>query len=142
MAEINPGDKVRVHVVGTMQDGTTFLTSRDAAPVELTVGDGAINPGIDAALMEMSLGETRRITVPSDAAYGARDRDRIKKIPRSELPAELSVTPGMQLELQDPSGRVIETLVVKVTDDEIFCDFNHPLAGEDLTFEIELVGKA
>ena len=136
MTEVKTGDTVRIHYTGTLEDGSTFDSSAGRDPLEFQVGSGQIIPGLDKAMPGMSVGEKKTVAVPADEAYGQPNPE---AVPRGEIPADIPLDPGTQLQVQTPNGQVMPVTVVDVTDAEVTLDANHPLAGQDLTFAIELV---
>jgi peptidylprolyl isomerase len=139
MTQVKAGDTVRIHYTGTLSDGQTFDSSEGRDPLEFTVGSGQIIPGLDAAIPGMSVGEKKIVEVPADDAYGQADPSARQAVPRAEIPAEIPLDLGTQLQVQTPQGQVMPVTVVEVTDEQVVLDANHPLAGRDLTFAIELV---
>ncbi len=133
------GDTVRVHYTGTLEDGTEFDSSRDRDPIEFVLGAGQVIPGFENAVTGMEPGETKTFTIPADEAYGPHRPELVHRIPRAQVPAEVTLAPGARLEARDQGGRRVVLTVVEVTDEEAVLDANHPLAGKDLTFQIELV---
>lgn len=132
------GDTVRVHYTGTLADGEVFDSSRGRDPLEFTVGSGQVIAGFDEAVSGMSVGEERRVTIPSDRAYGSRREDLTVAVERSELPDGVEPAVGQQLEMREGSRRMV-VRVAEITDEQVVLDANHPLAGQDLTFDLELV---
>ncbi len=141
MTAVKAGDTVRIHYTGTLADGTTFDSSEGRDPLEFTVGSGQIIPGLDAALPGMEVGEQKKVEVAPDAAYGQKDPEAVQPVPRTDIPDHIPLDIGTQLQVQDGSGRVAQVQVAEVTDETVVLDMNHPLAGENLTFDIELVEK-
>ncbi|PKQ13014.1 MAG: peptidylprolyl isomerase [Alphaproteobacteria bacterium HGW-Alphaproteobacteria-1] len=142
MTQVKAGDTVRIHYTGTLSDGQTFDSSEGRDPLEFTVGSGQIIPGLDAAIPGMSVGDKKIVEVPADDAYGAADPSARQAVPRADIPAEIPLDLGTQLQVQTPQGQVMPVTVVEVTDEQVVLDANHPLAGRDLTFAIELVAIA
>jgi FKBP-type peptidyl-prolyl cis-trans isomerase 2 len=142
MTQVKPGDTVRIHYTGTLSDGSTFDSSEGRDPLEFVVGSGQIIPGLDDALPGMAVGEKKVVDVPADQAYGQPDPNARQAVPRAEIPAEIPLDLGTQLQVQTPQGQVMPVTVVEVTETEVTLDANHPLAGRDLTFAIELVAIA
>lgn len=138
MAAIN-GDTVQVHYTGTLNDGSVFDSSVEGAPIEFTIGGGAVLPDFERAVLGMQVGESKIFTILADDAYGAHDPRLAQDVPRSELPPELELFLGMQITASGGDGREIPLVVTGLTDELARLDANHPLAGEDLTFAIELV---
>ena len=142
MTQVKPGDTVRIHYTGTLADGSTFDSSEGRDPLEFTVGSGQIIPGLDKAMPGMEVGEKKVVEVPCDEAYGQPDPNARQAVPRAEIPAEIPLDIGTQLQVQTPQGQVMPVTVAEVTETEVTLDANHPLAGRDLTFAIELVAIA
>jgi peptidylprolyl isomerase len=139
MAEAKDGDTVRVHYTGKLDDGTVFDSSAGSDPLEFTLGEGGVIPGFEDAVRGMSPGETRTTTIPADEAYGQREDGAVFQVSRAQMPPDVEPAVGQQIGLQHPSGGMIPAVVTEVTGDAVTIDANHPLAGEDLTFEISLV---
>jgi FKBP-type peptidyl-prolyl cis-trans isomerase 2 len=134
------GDTVKIHYTGKLSDGTIFDTSRARQPIQFTLGKGAVIAGFEQAVLGMAVGERKTATIPVDQAYGRRRDDMIVTLQRSTLPQELIPQVGQRLELEQENNRSILVTVTEVTDATMTVDGNHPLAGKDLTFELELVG--
>ena len=139
MTQVKPGDTVRSHYTGTLADGSTFDSSAGRDPLEFTVGSGQIIPGLDIALPGMAVGDKKVVEVPCAQAYGEADPNARQAVPRAEIPADIPLDLGTQLQVQTPTGQVMQVVVAEVTDTEVTLDANHPLAGRDLTFAIELM---
>lgn len=139
MTQVKTGDTVRIHYTGTLQDGSTFDTSDGREPLEFEVGSGQIIPGLDNAIPGMEVGEKKQVEVPADQAYGQPDPSAKQAVPRAEIPADIPLDLGTQLQVQTPNGQVMPVTVIDVNEAEVTLDANHPLAGKDLTFNIELV---
>lgn len=139
MSEAKTGDTVRIHYTGTLEDGSTFDSSAGRDPLEFKLGTGQVIPGFDKAVTSMKVGEDKTVTIPADEAYGAHDPNGSQSFPRDKVPDEIPLEIGTQLQLSGPEGQPIMVTVAKVTDDAVILDANHPLAGKDLTFKIELV---
>ena len=133
------GDTVKVHYTGKLADGTVFDTSAGSEPLEFTLGQGKVITGFEEAVLGMQVGESKTVIIPVDEAYGPRRDDMILEVSRDELPDDLEPEVGMQLQSSQPDGSVIIFTITEVSDTTIKVDGNHPLAGQDLTFVIELV---
>lgn len=139
MAEVKTGDTVRIHYTGTLTDGTVFDSSNGRDPLEFVVGSGQIIGGLDKALPGMQVGEKKSVPVPCLEAYGESNPEARQSIPRSEIPPHFPLDLGSQLQVQTQTGQTMVVVVAEVTDTEVTLDANHPLAGKDLVFDIELV---
>jgi len=139
MTQVKPGDTVRIHYTGTLQDGSTFDSSDGRDPLEFEVGSGHVISGLDVALPGMTVGDKKTVNVPCQEAYGPIDPDMRQVIARSSIPPDISLEVGLRLQMQAPDGQALPVVVAELTDDEVTLDANHPLAGYDLTFAIELV---
>lgn len=139
MTQVKPGDTVRIHYTGTLDDGTRFDSSEGRDPLEFTVGSGQIIPGLDKALPGMSVGDSKTVEVPCAEAYGEHQSGAVQSVDRAQIPENIEVKPGLQLQVQTPQGQTVPVVVTEVTESEVTLDANHPLAGRDLTFAIELV---
>lgn len=139
MQQVKNGDTVKVHYHGKLTDGTTFDSSEGREPLEFEVGSGSVIPGFDTGVTGMQVGEKKTINIPVDEAYGQKQEDLYMEFPRDKLPAEVTPEVGMQLNMSNGSGQNFPVIIDEVNDDIIILDANHPLAGEDLTFDLELV---
>jgi peptidylprolyl isomerase len=138
MQAANTGDTVRVHYTGKLEDGSVFDTSAGRDPLEFRLGGGEVIPGFEEAITGMAPGDERRVTIPAAEAYGPRREELILVVSRSELPAELEPEVGQQLQMSQ-DGQDFVVTISDVTAQDVVLDANHPLAGEDLTFELQLV---
>ena len=138
-ATAKDGDRVRVHYTGKLEDGQVFDSSRGGEPLEFTVGAGEVIPGFDEAVRGMSVGETKTVEVEPEDAYGPRREGLVATIERerAQFPTEPQVGMNLALPLQD--GSQLEVVVTEVTDESVTIDGNHPLAGEKLIFDVELI---
>ena len=141
MPQAKAGDTVRIHYTGTLKDGTVFDSSEGREPLEFTLGAGEVIPGFDAAVSGMEVGASRTVTIPAAQAYGPRRDDMILAIPRDQVPPHINPEVGEQLQVGQGNDQFLVT-VAEVTEQEVVLDGNHPLAGEDLTFALELVAIA
>lgn len=134
-----PGDTVRVHYTGKLDDGEVFDSSEDREPLEFTVGQGSVIPGFENAVEGMEPGEQKTETIPCEQAYGERRDELVIDVKREQLPSDLKPEVGQRLSVVQKSGQSIPVVVAAVDEDNVRLDANHPLAGEDLTFTIRLV---
>ena len=133
------GDVVEVDYTGTLENGTVFDTSEGRDPLRFTLGEGQMIPGFEQAVLGMKVGESKTVTIPADEAYGPHSDDMVQVIDREELTNIPNPEVGQQLYGSQPGGGTITGTITNVTDTTITVDFNHHLAGKDLTFEIELM---
>jgi len=138
-AQAKTGDTVKVHYTGKLVDGTVFDTSVGGEPLEFTLGQGKVIAGFEQAIIGMKVGESKTITILADQAYGPRRDDMIFEVGRDELPASIDPEVGMQLQMNQGDGGISIVTVTDVSETTVKIDANHPLAGQDLTFDIELV---
>lgn len=139
MSKVKEKDTVRVHYTGKLTDGQVFDSSREREPIEFTLGEGQLIPGFEKGMIGMEVNETKTLNIPMDEAYGARNNELIQEVSKAELPEEIKPEVGMNLMSRTPDGREIPLTVTEVKDEAIVVDANHPLAGKDLEFEVELV---
>ena len=139
MQQVKNGDKVRVHYHGKLTNGETFDSSEGREPLEFEVGAGMVIKGFDDGVTGMSVGEKKTVNIPVDNAYGPRNDEMVIEFPKERLPQDMQLEEGMPLMMSNGSGQQFQVIVVEVKDDIVVLDANHPLAGEDLVFDIELV---
>jgi len=139
MAQAKPGDTVKVHYTGKLEDGTAFDTSIGYDPLQFTIGENQVISGFEDAVVGMNPGESKTVKVPADKAYGPHREEMVVEVSRNQLPADLKPEVGQQLQSRQPSGRTIVVTVMKVSESSVTLDGNHPMAGKDLTFDIQLV---
>lgn len=139
MAKAKKGDVVKVHYSGSLKDGYVFDSSFDKQPIEVKLGVGTVIAGFEEAIIGMEKGDRKKLTIPQEKAYGPYLHENLIEFSKTEIPADISLKVGMKLELKSPKGEMTNVLIKDITEDKITLDANHPLAGKDLTFEIELV---
>lgn len=139
MITAKTNDKVRVHYTGRLHSGEVFDSSLEREPLEFVIGSGQLIPGFDAGVLGMQVHEKKTISIPPDQAYGHRYEDLIQEINREQLPADIDPFEGQVLLANMPDGSSMRLIVTKVNPQSIVVDGNHPLAGEELIFDIELV---
>lgn len=139
MTEVKSGDTVAIHYTGTLIDGSTFDSSDGRDPLEFTVGSGQIIPGLDVALPGMAVGDKKTVKIACQDAYGPVNPEMQQAVPREGIPADIPLEVGTQLQMQTPDGQALPVMVVAVDEATVTLDANHPLAGKDLTFDIELM---
>jgi len=138
-AQAKNGDTVQVNYTGKLADGTVFDSSVGREPLEFKLGAGQMIPGFEKAVLGMKVGEKKTVTIPAEEAYGPYRPELTAEIPRTQLASGVTPQVGQQLQSKRNDGSIVAVVVTKVTDTTISVDGNHPLAGKDLTFEIELV---
>lgn len=139
MTQAKNGDTVKIHYTGKLQDGTVFDSSSDREPLKFSIGSGQVIPGFEEAVTGMTVGEKKTALIPCDKAYGERNPSMVMIVDRKHVPADIDPDVGLRLQVGSPSGELIAVTVIEVNDKNITLDANPPLAGEDLTFELELV---
>ncbi|MEL4308451.1 FKBP-type peptidyl-prolyl cis-trans isomerase [Joostella sp. CR20] len=139
MSQVKENDTVKVHYTGKLTDGQVFDSSLEREPLEFTLGQGQLIPGFENGILNMSVNEKKTINIPSAEAYGEVRQELLQEIPKSELPQDIKPEKGMGLVSRTPDGRDIQLVVAEVKEESIVVDANHPLAGKDLIFDVEVI---
>lgn len=139
MSQAKTGDSVKIHYTGKLENGTEFDSSSGRDPLEFKLGEGTIIPGLEQAIVGMDAGESKSVSIAPEQAYGERHEQLVQEVPKSALPEEIEPSVGMQLQSKTPDGQMMPLTVTAVTEEAITVDGNHPLAGQKLEFDIELV---
>ncbi|MGY8938804.1 MAG: FKBP-type peptidyl-prolyl cis-trans isomerase [Flavobacteriales bacterium] len=139
MSQVKENNTVKVNYTGKLSDGQVFDSSEGKEPIEFTLGQGRLIPGFEKGLIDMELNEKKTITIPKEEAYGEVNKDLIQEVKKSELPQEMAPEVGMGLVSKSPDGQEMNLLVVEVRDETIVIDGNHPLAGKELIFDLEVI---
>jgi len=139
MQQAKSGDKVKVHYHGRLTNGESFDSSAGREPLEFEVGSGMVIKGFDDGVTGMKVGEKKTINIPAEQAYGEKNADMVIEYPRDQFPDHIELKTGEQLVMSNPSGQQFQVRIAEIKDDVVLLDANHPLAGEDLVFDIELV---
>lgn len=139
MAQAKAGDNVKVHYTGKLDDGTVFDSSVEREPLQFSLGSGNVIPGFEEAIVGMAPGESKTTQIPPDRAYGPTREELVITVEKEQIPTDLSVEVGQQLQISQNNGQVIPVIVTDVSDSKVTLDANHPLAGQQLTFDIQLV---
>lgn len=139
MAQAQLGNTVKVNYTGKLDDGTVFDSSVDRDPLQFSLGQGDVIAGFEEAVVGMSPGESKTVTISSNQAYGPYQNELVMVVDQKQMPPELSVEVGQQLQIRQTEGQVIPVMITEIADSKVTLDANHPLAGQDLIFDIELV---
>ena len=139
MQQVKSGDKIKVHYHGRLTNGETFDKSEGREPLEFEVGSGMVIKGFDDGVTGMAVGDKKTINIPADEAYGLKNPDMIIDMPKDRFPQDMELEVGMPLSMSDGQGQQFQVVVAEVKEDVVILDANHPLAGEDLIFDLELV---
>ena len=139
MAQAKPGDRVKVHYAGRLTDGSEFDSSAGNEPLAFSLGSGEVIPGFDQAVCGMQVGERRTVTIPARDAYGETVPELVAEVALADLPEGVELTLGGQLEVTQEDGSVFLVMVTALDAGRATLDANHPLAGKDLVFDLELV---
>ena len=139
MDQVKTGDKVKVHYHGKLTSGETFDSSEGREPLEFEVGSGMVIKGFDDGVTGMSVGEKKTINIPFNEAYGPRNPEMVIEMPKDRFPKDMELEPGMPLMMSDGQGQQFQVTIAQIKDTAVMLDANHPLAGKDLVFDLELV---
>ena len=139
MKKAQKGDKVKVHYTGKFNDGTVFDSSKGRDPLEFTLGRGGLISGFEEAVTGMAKGEAKTVSIQPEKGYGTRREDLVFRVKKEHFPASITPETGAALQMRQPDGGLIEVRISRVEEDFIVLDANHPLAGKELVFEIEVV---
>ena len=139
MIQAKSGDKVKVHYNGTLADGSVFDSSQKKEPIVFVIGEEKLIPGFERALIGMQPGETKDIAIPAKEAYGEKYQDLVTVVAKKAIPEDIELKAGIVLEVTLESGVPVNFAVIDVADDKVTLDANHPLAGKELNFNIELM---
>jgi peptidylprolyl isomerase len=139
MQQVKNGDKVKVHYHGRLTSGETFDSSAGREPLEFEVGSGMVIKGFDDGVTGMKVGEKKTVNIPAEDAYGEKNPEMIIEYPREQFPETIELKEGEALVMSSASGQQFQVRIAGIKDDVVLLDANHPLAGEELIFDIELV---
>ena len=139
MAQVKSGDKVKVHYHGKLTNGETFDSSEGREPLEFEVGSGVVIKGFDDGVTGMNVGDKKTINIPFDEAYGPRNPDMVIEMPKEKFPKDMDLVVGLPLGMSDQQGQQFQVIIVEIKENSVMLDANHPLAGMDLIFDLELV---
>ena len=139
MAQAKTGDTVKIHFTGKLEDGTVFGSTTNRGPLEFKLGEGEIIPGVDSAVEGMNVGESKTVKVPPEQAYGQHQAELVAEVSRDQFPKDVEPKIGQKFEVPQQEGQPMAVRVVDVSESTVTLDANHPLAGRDLTFDLELM---
>lgn len=139
MNTVQNGDTIQIHYKGTLTDGSVFDSSEGREPLKFTVGASQVIAGMDAGVVGMSLGERKTLMIPVTEAYGPINPAARQDMPRDQFPDDIPMERGTPIQVQTEDGQAMVVQIYDFTDETVTLDANHPLAGHDLTFEVELV---
>ena len=139
MTQAKQGDGVKVHYTGKLKDGTVFDSSEGRAPLEFTIGGGKVIQGFEEAVIGMSQGESKEVTIPAEKAYGPRNEEMVMDFASDQFPSHIVPELNQQIQIGSPDGQMLVVTVVEISENSVKLDANPPLAGKDLIFTIELV---
>ncbi len=141
MQQVKDGDKVKVHYHGKLRSGETFDSSEGREPLEFTVGSGQVIKGFDDGVRGMNIGDKKTVEILCVDAYGEKEEERIIEFPKAQFPPDMKPEAGMQLMMNDGQGQSLPVVITEIEEDTVLLDANHPLAGQDLIFNLELVAN-
>jgi peptidylprolyl isomerase len=139
MTQAKRGDTVRINYIGRLTDGTQFDTSEGREPLQFTLGAGQVISGLESHVDGMEVGTRDTVTIPADEAYGPRRPEAVQTVERTSIPQDIDLAIGTQLQARTSQGQVVPLTVVALDESNVQLDANHPLAGQDLVFDVELV---
>lgn len=139
MQQVKSGDKIKVHYHGRLTSGETFDKSEGREPLEFEVGSGMVIKGFDEGVTGMAVGDKKTINIPFNEAYGPKNPDMIIDMPKDRFPKDMEIEVGMPLAMSDGQGNQHQVVVTEIKEEVVILDANHPLAGQDLIFDLELV---
>jgi len=139
VAQVKQGDRVSVHYTGRLEDGTVFDSSRDREPLTFEVGAGQVIPGFEEAVVGLDVGGSTTQSIEPEQAYGERNPNMVVEVPRHQISGGTEPAVGQQLQVHLQGGQTIPAIITEVTDETVTIDANHPLAGQTLIFDIEVV---
>ena len=139
MQQVKSGDKVKVHYHGKLTNGETFDSSEGRAPLEFEVGSGMVIKGFDEGVTGMTVGEKKTIHIPVEEAYGQKNEEMLIEMPKDRFPDDMEIEVGMPLMMSNEAGQQFQVTIAEIKEDVVILDANHPLAGQELVFDLELV---
>ena len=139
MTQAKTGDTVKVHYTVKFDDGSVFDTSVEKEPLQFTIGAGLVIPGFDEAAIGMTAGESKTTVIPPDKAYGSRMEELVVEVKKGDFPPNINPEIGQRFQISQPDGQTAVVVVIAISESSVTLDGNHPLAGKELTFDIQMV---
>jgi len=139
MSQVKKNDTVKVHYTGKLTNGQVFDSSLEREPLEITIGEGQLIPGFENAILDMKVNDKKTVEIAKEEAYGDVKEELFHQVEKDQLPQDIKPEVGMGLASKGPDGTEHQFRVVDIKEDHIVVDGNHPLAGQDLVFDLELV---
>lgn len=136
---IEPGSEVLMHFSVSLEDGTVADSSYEDEPMRFTMGDGTIIEGLELALYGLKAGDHQNLRIGPETAFGQRDSEAVQEMPKSDFPADMDLEPGLIIGFTTPTGEEVPGAVLEIEDDMVKVDFNHPLAGHEITFDVQIL---
>lgn len=139
MSKAKDGDQVKVHYTGQLENGDVFDSSRQRDPLEFVIGSGNVLPGFENGIIDMEVGDSKRITISPEEGYGEKREELVVTVMRNEFPDHIAPAVGQQLQIKQEKGDILNVNITALDEESITLDANHPLAGHTLLFEVELM---
>ena len=139
MAQAKNADTVKIHYTGKLEDGTVFDSNTNREPLKFEIGQSQVIRGFEEAVIGMNPGDSKTATIPADKAYGPRSEEMVLEVDRDQVPQDMELEVGQRLQVPQPAGQPILVTVTQLSEKSVTLDGNHPLAGKDLTFDIQLI---
>lgn len=136
---ISPESTVTLHLSLTLEDGTVAESTFDDEPLTFILGDGTLVEGLELGLYGLRPGDTQRLSLFPEQAFGLRDPEKVHRLPRADFPADMALEPGCIIGFDTPEGEELPGMIVSTDDTSVEVDFNHPLAGRVVIFDVEII---
>jgi len=137
--EIAPHSRVTFHFSLATTEGVEIVSTFGGDPTTLTLGDGSLNEGLELALYGLTPGQEQTLTLTQDQAFGSRDEGKTQRLPVTDFPADMALEPGLVIAFETPAGEEVAGIVMDLTEQEVDVDFNHPLAGQEVVFRVQIL---
>lgn len=139
MTQAASGNTVKVHYTGKLSNGQVFDSSEGKTPLEFTIGNGQIIKGFENGVIGMEVGEKKTLNVPAEEGYGEHREELVAVVDKNNIPEHIDLAVGRQLQLQQQDGQQFNVTITDISDQDVTLDANHPLAGKELVFDVEMV---